>query len=642
MALGINTFVKYASRFYRWARGDRAHRLTETVSGLTDDILADTMRQVMRWGLPLADTPEDALVYLLRDNGMPAYVETYQQTLDRGQAFADVLPIAGSTVMLTAQAALCGLINPVLVNELTETKFCFTADNIGFQPRWGDVGLTWGQNGLVWGYQVDKNVAKSLRNMLAFYRPAREEYTGVKPTYWEPSLFAGLVSWFEAKHGTESAGDYTDFPDQGSIGGTHDITSTDPAKLDLLRSGSTVAEWTNNGRADHDGLAFDWRGLNGTEDGFFWWAGTLLASDVSKLCATTDGGATQVGMRLFWNGGTLTVSIGNGASLVLNNSDTISPGYCLIAVSIDTSVGSFGTATVYINGVENATLGGAFAADPLVDTDPQYPLRCNGGTRLGDPVGNDFHSFGWVRGRPAILPDVSLLLNYFKGELSGTWDPTTDADYALDMNPETAADFTYTGSDINTFTDPASGVVFDDGGPGLEPQLSADYFAGGQDAMRVQTGDFMSNTGDGAVLGDLSDSTWFYVAHAATPVNGALLLAQASTGAIYEKSVAGFIGFADPTVRNTAQAPPTTPYVVGLSLDSGGGSGDYNYMGEALAATAYDNTFVPDATALTLGVANTDGYYGRFFCIARTLTADETKQIVLALQGQYLLPTIAS
>lgn len=377
----IHTWVRRCGMLWRWARGERAHRLTETVAGLPADLVSDTMRQIARWGLPLVDSPQDALSYQLRDHGMPAYVEPYANTLARIREFTTWIPRAGSTSMLEVQAEWAGLVNPVVVSVKADTEFSITADNAGFQPRWGDPGLTWG-DGYPYGHYVPPDIAKNLRALMRFFRPARERFTGVAPTYWTPALLAP-ESWIEAKHGTIDAGRYSSFADQGIIGGQLVPVTASP----IVITDSVLAEFSTD--VAHSKTPNAFRDMNGQTDGFWWWAGYIPSSE------------------------SVSVAFANDSAVIFDESKTFAAGYYVVIVSVDTSEGSHGGVTTYVNGLEDGDLGGTFSAAPAT-VDPSGTLTV--GARSSGAEPGLWHAFGWVRGRPAIAADVALLQTYYTAE----------------------------------------------------------------------------------------------------------------------------------------------------------------------------------------------------------------------------------
>jgi hypothetical protein len=614
----------------------------QTISGLGSDILADTARQVMRWSLPLEDTPEDALVYLLRDHGLPAYAEPYQQTLDRVRDFINVIPFAGSQSMLESQADLCGLTNSVVIPNLEDSEFSIAADNVGFMPRWGDPGLKWGDP-IVWGNYVLPNTAKNLRSMLQYFRPARERYTGLSPTYWEPSLFAPY-SWVEARHGTAAGGTFSTFADQGSIGGNHVPVASQPTEFDLLRSGSKLAIMASD-EIQHNAASIFWRDLNGQTDGFFWWAGTLDEADVCQVLGTSDGGPTVVGFRVFWNAGALGIRFGDGSAIILDKSDSgYSTGYYIITVSIDTSQGTYGGVVVTVNGVTVAALGGDFTAVPS-NANPQISLIIGANSAGGAGLDGDWQSFGWVRGRPAILPDITLLLNYFKAEVGNDWDPQDESIVAIDINAQDPDAFSFSsGNNINRYLEPEEGVSFTP--PGTEPTLEANEFTGGQSGIRVAVAS-LTNTGDCSAYGDLKESTWLWVARNDTGSTDDSLLGQSGNFILYERTFSlgdGNYGYHDGSgLRELSVGPPDAiSYAAGLVLNESAGSGIINASGFEQSSLPYDATLTFDNTLMTLFGSMTNSVVGRLVGFSGTQTVEWLKQRVLALQVQYVLPTVAS
>lgn len=171
-----NTFVRYADRVLRWALGERAHRLTSTLAGLLPDLRVDAVRQVVRWTMPLTDTPVDALPYLLQRYGLPSYVETYQNTLIRLRAYIDTHERAGAKAQLIEELNRAGLavVNIDVDNTLSAFAVVYGA---GVVPTYGS-GPTYGQAGLIFGAQVTPTEARNTIRLMTYFKPARERWTG--------------------------------------------------------------------------------------------------------------------------------------------------------------------------------------------------------------------------------------------------------------------------------------------------------------------------------------------------------------------------------------------------------------------------------------------------------------------------------
>lgn len=187
----LNTFSRLVNLKQRWALGERAHRITSVIAGLLNDAISDGARQVFRWTLPLPDTPVDALPYLLRDFGLPSYVEGYFATLARLRTAFATHAIAGSEAQLISEAVIAGLTGAGIELD-TDSSFWFTYPDAGDELEYGDSGpLTCDydeENGIppngyapIYGVQLTDDIAHNLRRLIAYFKPARERWNGVKP-----------------------------------------------------------------------------------------------------------------------------------------------------------------------------------------------------------------------------------------------------------------------------------------------------------------------------------------------------------------------------------------------------------------------------------------------------------------------------
>lgn len=177
MAINRNTFIRFAARTLRWAVGEYSHRLTSVVAGMVPDALADATRQIVRWTMPLYDTPVDVLPYLLRNYGMPSYLETYAQTMARLRIPVDVHQTAGSKAMLEAELTRAGFVGATIETDIN-SSFWIVYGN-GITPEYG-TGLTYGTPGLVYGSQVTQAQAHNAIRLMQYFRPAREFWRGFK------------------------------------------------------------------------------------------------------------------------------------------------------------------------------------------------------------------------------------------------------------------------------------------------------------------------------------------------------------------------------------------------------------------------------------------------------------------------------
>lgn len=178
MAINRDTFVRFAARKLRWAVGERAHRLTSTVAGLAIDCVADGVRQLVRWTMPLQDTPVDVLPILLRNYGMPGYLESYAATMARLRIPVDVHQTAGSKAMLEAELERAGLPGATIETDVN-SSFWVVYGN-GVTPEYDAASHVYGAPGLVYGSQITHAQAHNVKRLMAYFRPAREFWRGIK------------------------------------------------------------------------------------------------------------------------------------------------------------------------------------------------------------------------------------------------------------------------------------------------------------------------------------------------------------------------------------------------------------------------------------------------------------------------------
>lgn len=179
MAINRNTFVRFAAVKLRWAVGEYSHRLTSVIGGLLPDLVADSVRHIVRWTMPLDDTPTDALPHLLRNYGMPTYIEAYAATMARLRAVVDVHQTAGSQSQLEAELARAGM--PGATIEIDSGSSFWIRWGDGTTPTYGEPGLTYGTPGLVYGSQVSAADAHNAKRLMSYFRPARELWRGFLP-----------------------------------------------------------------------------------------------------------------------------------------------------------------------------------------------------------------------------------------------------------------------------------------------------------------------------------------------------------------------------------------------------------------------------------------------------------------------------
>lgn len=177
----LDTFVRYAAVSLRWALGERAHRLTSVFAGLLPDLVADSFRQVMRWSLPLFDTPVDAIPYLMQHYGLPPYDETYARSMARLRSFLDTHVNAGAEAMLIAEAEAAGFPAGTISIEPLPGIGAFAivyTEADGVPHTFGD-GTKYG-DGTLYYYQISKTEAHNVRRLIEYFKPARDLFAGVK------------------------------------------------------------------------------------------------------------------------------------------------------------------------------------------------------------------------------------------------------------------------------------------------------------------------------------------------------------------------------------------------------------------------------------------------------------------------------
>lgn len=178
MSVIVDTFVRaLAAGSYRLLHaGEWASKLNFVVSGLLSDCKAETARQIMRWTLPLTDTPLEVVPYLLYQFGLPAYEESYAATMDRLRDAWPTHEVAGAKDMLDSQAVLCGLADASAEpDEPADFNFCIVTTDAGAVPTYGT--FTWG-DGTIYGEAVDPLVARNVIRMMRYFRPAGARWKG--------------------------------------------------------------------------------------------------------------------------------------------------------------------------------------------------------------------------------------------------------------------------------------------------------------------------------------------------------------------------------------------------------------------------------------------------------------------------------
>lgn len=197
-----DTFVRQAAVMLRWALGERAHRLTSTLAGLLPDMIADAVRQAMRFTMPLlTDAPVDALPYLLRSFGLPTYEEIdsdtqYFATLDRLRAAWTTHETAGAATRIEEEAVTAGLTDAEVFTDQTllpfpwrdglldtdhESAFGIFSTDATAPPDIGEPGLVFGADAIVGAQGIGARRWRNIRALMAYFRPARERFIGIFP-----------------------------------------------------------------------------------------------------------------------------------------------------------------------------------------------------------------------------------------------------------------------------------------------------------------------------------------------------------------------------------------------------------------------------------------------------------------------------
>lgn len=256
----LATFIRYAARALRWARGPAELRHTGVLSGLLPDGVSEAARSIVRWSMPLVNTPEDAIPHLLRHYGLPPYAESYAATLTRLRDTWPTHEIAGAEDMLAAEAERCGITNAVITRDNdTDSAFWIEGDNIDpVIPAYDTAGTIYTGGGIVYGCQPPSNdVAKNLRSMIRYFRPARERYRGLRRIV-EPDYHADLALWLDAAEGVTGSAPITAWEDRHTLA-TYTASSTPTLRTvggtgglpDILVNG------TDHFIADATGLGFN-------------------------------------------------------------------------------------------------------------------------------------------------------------------------------------------------------------------------------------------------------------------------------------------------------------------------------------------------------------------------------------------------
>lgn len=175
-----DTFTRLVAYSFRWARGERAFKLTATIAGLIPDAIADASRQVMRALLPLDGTMPDMLPSQCKRFGLPPYmpgVIDYFAQLLRLQGVLEMHSNAGSTLQLYSELILIGIQDAGF--EITDRGWWVTTTDLVAAPVIGD---TWVLADSVSIGDSAGSIAKtrSVIQMLAYFKPAADWFEGFK------------------------------------------------------------------------------------------------------------------------------------------------------------------------------------------------------------------------------------------------------------------------------------------------------------------------------------------------------------------------------------------------------------------------------------------------------------------------------
>lgn len=173
-----DTFSRLVAFSFRWARGERAHRLTSVLAGLVPDMIADGARQVMRGLLPLDLTMPDFLPSQLRRFGLPPYMPNvvgYFAQLARLQNVLDTQSRAGSTDQLTSELTIIGIPDGAI--EPSDDGFWVTSSDLIPAP---DFGWTIGDEICLGGGAGSVAQTRSVCQCLEYFKPAADKFEGFK------------------------------------------------------------------------------------------------------------------------------------------------------------------------------------------------------------------------------------------------------------------------------------------------------------------------------------------------------------------------------------------------------------------------------------------------------------------------------
>lgn len=169
-----------AADVYRWALGERAHRITSVLAGLLPDMIGHALWSIRRWGVPADDTPVDALPIQLRRFGAPTYdQESYAETLTRLRILRATQEIGGSISQIASEWFRRTERIVTLVEHESDRSFSVLDEGGGLDPipTYGG-GITYGSERTYGGLYSGQR-ARRVRELLRYYRPARSRYRGI-------------------------------------------------------------------------------------------------------------------------------------------------------------------------------------------------------------------------------------------------------------------------------------------------------------------------------------------------------------------------------------------------------------------------------------------------------------------------------
>jgi hypothetical protein len=215
--------------------------------------------------------------------------------------------------------------------------------------------------------------------------------------------------------------------------------------------------------------------------------------------------------------------------------------------------------------------------------------------------------------------------------------------YAFDLDGEKG--IVLNGSDAASWTDQASGIVFAQAVALDQPAVVTEPGLNNRTALDFDGANHWMNNASGAAMGNMDDSTWFWVVE--PDASGGQMLRN-SNNTLYMQEASTKVGFFDATaVRETTVDGTTNGQCMCLTLNSSGTEARMYRDGVELAGSplAYDGTFGMDSAAdITLGAFNgggsgwMNGRLARLVGFGRLLSAFERSQVKTQLSNFYGTP----